>query len=97
MLPYITTFGAFLSEETYTFYNFKIFKNFFQARYAFYNRYICVCMYVYEHTWEKKRISQSKGNDINLFFEIRLQNLYYMICSFIYYDMYVSNDTGKKS
>lgn len=45
----------------------------------------------------KKRISQSKGNDINLFFEIRLQNLYYMICSFIYYDMYVSNDTGKKS
>lgn len=57
--------------------------------------YVCVCMYMNTHG--KKRISQSKGNDINLFFEIRLQNLYYMICSFIYYDMYVSNDTGKKS
>lgn len=89
MLPYITAFGAFLSEVTnivrkLLLFTILKFKKFFSSRVCLLQSiHTCMCMYVCMNTHWEKRISQSKGNNISLFFEIRLQNLNYMIC-FLY-------------
>lgn len=56
-------------------------------------------IYTETHIWKKKnhtnRIPQSKRNDINLFFESRLQKFVLYDLFSIHNDIYVHTDTGK--
>lgn len=75
---------------------FTIINFFFQEGCTSHNQHIYMYKYIYTetHIWKKKnhtnnRIPQSKRNDINLFFESRLQKFVLYDLFSIYNDIYV--------